>query len=140
MIHMIKLCVGITDIAHLAKVQAERAQSGQALRHRTRNFPKRRDELCDGGSLYWVIAGAILVRQRILDVIEDRWEDDSRCAGIMLDAGLVPVVGRPTKPFQGWRYLAPEAAPPDLVGLAKAEGEDELPEKMRAEFRFLGLL
>ncbi len=140
MIHMLKLCVGITDIAHLARVQAERLRTEPPLRHWTRSFPKRREELCDGGSLYWVISGATLVRQRILDVVEDSWDDGSRCAGILLDPTLVPVVGRPTKPFQGWRYLAPEAAPLDLAGQVEAEGAEELPEKLRAELRVLGLL
>jgi hypothetical protein len=140
MINMLKLCVGISDIAHLARVQAERLDREPPLRHWTRSFPKRREELCDGGSLYWVIAGATLVRQRILDVVEDTWDDGSRCAGIVLDPILVPVIGRPTKPFQGWRYLAPEAAPPDLAGQPQAAGEADLPEQMKAELRVLGLL
>jgi hypothetical protein len=58
----------------------------------------------------------------------------------MLDAGLVSVAGRPTKPFQGWRYLAAEAAPPDLVAGPAAAGESDLPPRMRRELRELCLL
>ncbi|HEY2133666.1 MAG TPA: DUF1489 domain-containing protein [Acetobacteraceae bacterium] len=135
-----KLAVGIRDIAHLREVQAVRAKEMPPLRHRTRNFPRRAAEIADGGSLYWVIAGALLVRQRVLDVIEDQWDDGSACAGILLHKKLVPVAGRPTKPFQGWRYLEPDAAPPDLVAGARAKGEETLPPAMQRELRALGLL
>jgi hypothetical protein len=140
MLHIMKLAVGIRDIAHLREVQAERAKQMPPLRHRTRNFPRRAAEIADGGSMYWVIAGAMLVRQRVLDVIEDEWDDGSRCAGIVLQKTLVPVAGRTTKPFQGWRYLEPEAAPADLVAGARAKGEEELPPAMKQELRALGLL
>ena len=33
----------------------------------------------------------------------------------VLDPPLVPLHGRPTTPFQGWRYLAADAAPADLA-------------------------
>ncbi len=115
MLHLTKLAVGVRDIEHLRDLQTERALRNPPLRHRTRNFPRRRDEVVDGGSIYWVIAGATLVRQRVLDVIEDRWDDNSACAGLIFDPQLVPVAARPTRPFQGWRYLRPEDAPPDLV-------------------------
>ena len=102
MLHMTKLCVGISDVGHLRSAQAARLAAGGELRHRTRSFPRRAAEVIDGGSLYWVIAGAMVVRQRVIDIVEDRWEDGSRCAGLLFDAALVTVAGRPTKPFQGW--------------------------------------
>ncbi len=140
MLHLTKLAVGVRDLTHLRTVQAERAAQSPPLRHRTRNFPRRAAEVLDGGSMYWVVQGALLVRQRITDIIEDRWDDGARCAGLVLDPLLVPVAGRPTKPFQGWRYLAPEAAPPDLASLPEAEGEAALPPPLRAVLRELGLL
>jgi hypothetical protein len=140
MLHLTKLAVGVRDIAHLRTVQAERAVQMPPLRHRTRNFPRRARDVLDGGSIYWVVAGATLVRQRILDIIEDRWDDGAACAGLILDPELVPLIGRATKPFQGWRYLAPEAAPPDLAGLPAAAGEAALPPPLRAALRELGLL
>jgi hypothetical protein len=32
----------------------------------------------------------------------------------VLDPALVLVEPRPVRPFQGWRYLNPDSAPPDL--------------------------
>jgi hypothetical protein len=140
MLHLTKLAVGVRDIAHLRELQAERATRSPPLRHRTRNFPRRAAELMDGGSIYWVINGSLLARQRILDVTEDKWDDGSVCAGLMLDAKLVPLSGRPTKPFQGWRYLNPADAPPDLGLLPKVRGEAALPPSLRHELRVLCLL
>jgi hypothetical protein len=140
MLHLAKLAVGIRDIAHLAEVQADRLERRPPLRHLTRNFPRRAAEVIDGGSIYWVIAGSMLARQRIRDIIEDRWDDGSRCAALVLDPALVPLLGRPTKPFQGWRYLLPADAPADRPAGAAAEGEEALPATLRRELQGLGLL
>lgn len=139
MLHIVKLAVGIRDIAHLSAVQNARQAMRPPLRHQTRSFPRRRDEIIDGGSLYWVIAGAVLVRQRITDIIEDRWDDDTACAGLVLDSTLAPVHATPMRAFQGWRYMAADAAPPDLDRQTTALS-DELPEPMRRSLRSLGLL
>ncbi len=135
---MVKLAVGVRDIAHLRQIQAVRQASTPPLRHQTRSFPRRAAEITDGGSLYWVIAGAIVVRQRITDIIEDRWDDGTRCAGLVLSAELVPVAARPTKAFQGWRYLTPEDAPADLDRAAADDGT--LPDALRRTLQGLGLL
>lgn len=140
MLHLTKLAVGIRDIAHLAEAQAERQRVLPPLRHRTRNFPRRAAEVIDGGSIYWVIAGTMLVRQRIRDIIEDQWDDGTRCTGLILDPALVPLLGRPTKAFQGWRYLQPADAPPDRPEGAQAAGEEALPATLRRELQSLGLL
>lgn len=140
MLHLTKLCVGITDVAQLRDVQARRLRAGGELRHQTRSFPRRAAEIIDGGSLYWVIAGATVVRQRVIDIVEDRWDDGTRCAALLFDAELVAVAARPTRPFQGWRYLAPEAAPPDLAATAQAIGSETLPAGLRRELEVLGLL
>lgn len=140
MLHLAKLAVGIRDIVHLAEVQAERQRTRPPLRHLTRNFPRRAAELLDGGSMYWVVAGSMLVRQRIRDIVEDAREDGTRCTAILLDPGLTPLLGRPTKPFQGWRYLAPADAPPDRPAGAAADGEAELPPTLRRDLQELGLL
>jgi hypothetical protein len=49
------------------------------------------------------------------------------------------VAGRPTRPFQGWRYLAADAAPPDLTA-ASVQGADALPDRLRRDLQELGLL
>jgi hypothetical protein len=140
MLHLTKLAVGVRDIDHLRELQSERAERDPPLRHRTRNFPRRREEVLDGGSMYWVVGGAVVVRQRILDVIEDRWEDNSACAGLIFDPELVAVAARPMRPFQGWRYLKAEEAPPDLVRGRSVRGETALPPALRQELRELCLI
>ncbi len=140
MLHILKLAVGIRDVAHLHAVQTARLAANPPLRHQTRNSPRRAAEVVDGGSIYWVIAGAILVRQRITAIVPGRWDDGTACADLILDPQLVPVSGRITRAFQGWRYLEAAAAPPDLASAAAAEGESALPESLRRELVALGLL
>jgi hypothetical protein len=141
-LHLIKLAVGVRDVAHLREIQARRARTDPPLRHQTRMAPRRAAEITGGGgSLFWVIAGFVQVRQRILEVREERWDDGTACAGLVLDPALVPVAARPVKPFQGWRYLSPEAAPEDLRGTAgAAQGAEALPARLRQELQALGLL
>jgi hypothetical protein len=138
-IHLLKLAVGVRDVGHLAEIQRRRALADPPLRHQTRSVPRRADELRDGGSIYWVIGGAILVRQRVLDVIEDRWDDDTRCAGLVLDPHLVRVAARPMRAFQGWRYLTEEDAPMDIT-TSEAARADELPAELQRSLRALALL
>src|ERR1700722_12706355 len=95
MLHLTKLAVGVRDIDHLRELQAERAVLSPPLLHRTRNFPRRHQEVIDGGSMYWVINGSMLVRQRIVDIVEDRRDDGAACTGLLLDPDLVPLAGRP---------------------------------------------
>ncbi len=106
------------------------------LRHVTRNFPRRAAELTNGGSLYWVIGGAILARQMILD-IQPTTEEGIPHAALLLDPTLVRVQARPMRAFQGWRYLAPQDAPADL---AAQSAQDDMPEEMRRQLAALGLL
>ena len=140
MLHLTKLAVGVRDIGHLREIQADRLAREPPLRHRTRNFPRRAAEVREGGSIYWVIAGAMIVRQRILDIVEERWDDGSACTGLVLDPALVPVCARLVKPFQGWRYLAPNDAPADLTASPEAKGESRLPPALRRDLRELCLL
>ncbi len=134
MLHLIKLAVGVRDVAHLAELQRGRAPP---LRHLTRSTPRRAAEIVAGGSLYWVVAGILSVRQRVSAVTEEAGQGGTRYAGLMLDAQLVPVEGRRVKPFQGWRYLKPEDAPPDIVPGADPDG---LPEVLRQHLRDLCLI
>ncbi len=138
MLHLVKLAVGIRDIAHLHEVHQRRIALQPPLRHQTRSIPRRGAELTDGGSIYWVIQGAVVVRQRLLDIVEDRWDDGTSCAGLVLDPVLVPVAATKMRAFQGWRYLAPESAPPD-IGAASVDAKD-MPAELRRALQDLALL
>lgn len=136
MTHLIKLAVGVRDIDHLRQTQAARAAAGP-LRHLTRNAPRRAPEIVAAGSIHWVIAGLLLARQRVLDIVPAARADGTPCIALMLDPALVAVEPRPVKPFQGWRYLEPHAAPPDLAAPAS---DHDMPPRLRAELRALCLL
>jgi len=145
-VHLLKLCVGADSIEDLARWQAGRISALKKaglppdLYHQTFQTPKRRDELLDGGSLYWVIKGVIQVRQRILDLREGTKDDGSSCCLIILDPPLVSVRPSPRRAFQGWRYLDAEDAPADVSGAAGRGDVAEMPAKMRRELAALGLL
>src|SRR5579863_4865139 len=115
--------------ARMREARERGAPSRQA--HVTRMTPKRAEQLLAGGSLYWVIAGQVAARQR-LAAIEPFTDADGigRCK-LWMDAEVVKVLPRPVRPFQGWRYLAPEQAPPDLT--AAGAGFSAMPDALRAE-------
>jgi hypothetical protein len=138
-VHLIKLAVGIAGVEEFRRWQVARAKHAPPLRHRTRNFPKRAEEIKAGGSIYWVIARMVLVRQLVTDIVAAEYDDGSRCTDLVLDPVLVPVRPRAIKPFQGWRYLAAADAPPDDV-MGAAVDTEALPEKMRRELAALALL
>ena len=71
------------------------------------------DELLDGGSLYRVYRGQILSRQQILEVATVGSGPASRCE-VTLSEEVVRTLPTPRRAFQGWRYLSPPDAPPDL--------------------------
>jgi len=121
-LHMIKLSVGTDSVDDLADWQTRRVAERRAAgldprpRHVTRMWPRRADEIVGKGSIYWVIRGAVLARQSIEDLVEVRGEDGIRRCAIVFLPEIVLVVPRPRRPFQGWRYLASDDAPPDLAG------------------------
>jgi len=141
-LHLIKLCVGAESIddltAWIARRLAQKRKAGEPAEHIhvTRMVPARRDQLLDGGSLYWVIRGQVQARQRLLDIrpFVDR-DGVGRCR-LVLDPEVVATQRRPKRPFQGWRYLEGKDAPADL----DAAGGDGLPPALQAELAELGLL
>ena len=136
MLHIMKLCVGVNDPAELRAWQAERLRTGP-LRHLTRHMPRRAAEIVGRGSLYWVIAGTMLLRQPITGIEPATRTDGSACAAILLDPALITVRGRPMRAFQGWRYLRAEDAPEDLPAGAEEAG---LPYALAQHLRELCLL
>lgn len=143
-VHLLKLCVGCDTIQDLKDWQVDRLRQLKRKRepvelyHRTLQTPKRRDQVLDGGSLYWVIKGFVLVRQRILDLRPGRKDDGTPCCAIVYDEELVATRPQARRAFQGWRYLSPADAPADLRVVGEDEGE--IPKAMRADLRELRLI
>ena len=137
-LHLIKLAAGAESLASLQDWQAARLARDGRVWHRTRMMPRRRDELLDGGSIYWVIKGLVQARQRILE-IERVIDGNGRPDTILeLESDLVRTEPGPCRAFQGWRYLTPEKAPKDLN--SNGFGQNDMPPEMIAELRELGLL
>ncbi len=137
-LHLIKMAVGVSDLAELRKLQRlRRRQRGKSVFF-TRNMPKRIDQLLDGGSIYWVIKRQIAVRQRLKSFTPFVGKDGNKRVAVEYSMTLVPVMPRPCRPFQGWRYLAPEDAPKDRP--AGVDSGEHLPPKLAKELRALGLL
>ncbi|MEO1205777.1 MAG: DUF1489 domain-containing protein [Pseudomonadota bacterium] len=143
-LNIVKLAVGAETIDDLVRWQnrclaaSQRATGKAELVHTTFQTPRRQDEVLAGGSLYWVIKGIIQVRQRLIGFEDGQKENGSPCCLFVLDPELVVVKGKARRPFQGWRYLKPEDAPPDLAGLQ--DGAERLPPAMQRELAELGLL
>ncbi len=137
MLHLIKIGVGVRSPAHLRALQTHRTAHDPPLAHLTRNRPRRAPEILDGGSLYWVIGGTLLLRQLVTGLEPALRPDGSPCTAILIDPALVPVQGRPVKAFQGWRYLEAADAPEDLSPDAP---EAAMPHGMAQRLRELGLL
>jgi hypothetical protein len=143
MMHLIKLCVGVATLEELESYRDERAHwwgldYGEEVHvHRTRQMPKRRAEIEGQGSIYWVISGVIRCRQPILRLAEAVDREGVPHCDILMSRDLIRVVPRPRQPFQGWRYLEPKDAPPDLADGGFIEPGAE---KLAEELARLGLI
>jgi hypothetical protein len=141
-LHLIKLAVGVGDLADMKRLQANRRKERRQTPRSphwvyTRNAPRRPDELLDGGSLYWVVKGVVRCRQELVGFEEDTDEDSGkRFCRIKVKRTIVATAPVSFKPFQGWRYLEQERAPPDL---SRGDTRD-MPPEMAAELKRLGLL
>jgi hypothetical protein len=134
---MIKLCVGVATLEELESYREERAHwwgadYGENVHvHRTRTMPKRAAEIEGQGSIYWVISGVVRARQPILRLAAAIDEQGLNCCDIIMSPDMVRVTPRPKSPFQGWRYLEPKDAPPDLSAAGFDEdGSAELAEEL----------
>ena len=138
-VHLLKLCVGaesVDDLLEWHRTHPSPFPTGER-RHVTRMWPKREAEVLNGGSLYWVVKGVILCRQRILRLDEvDRGDGIRRC-GIVMDPEVIRTEAAARRPFQGWRYLSPEDAPRDLP--KGRETDSALPEEMALALAEIGL-
>jgi len=139
-VQLIKLCVGaetLDDVINWHRRRAFDYKGQQAVQHITRNFPKRADELLDGGSLYWVVKGRIVARNPILGFEDAVTERGKPGCAFILGVPLTATEPRAHRPFQGWRYLDGERAPADLPPGMDA---NDIPEELLAELKDLGLV
>lgn len=127
-LHLTKIAFGAQSYADLESWYANRRSPNLTTRYRPTKW-----EQCIGGSLFWIHQHNIVARSTILgfsETADGRWSID-------LEPRLVPVLPRPKRAHQGWRYLKGEP-PRDL-----AEGEDIgdlLPGKMAGKLQRLGLI
>jgi hypothetical protein len=139
-LHLVKLAVGIDDIEHLRRVRAVRAAERGGDWVYTRNHPRRAAEVLDGGSIYWVIRGRIRLRQLVTGFRSELEENGRRYCQIDVDSAWVATLARSCRPFQGWRYLLPDAAPADCAPADRDTAGEQPSACMLAELRALGLL
>jgi hypothetical protein len=142
--HLLKLAVGCDGIADLegwieeTRLMFRRLGRPYEQLHTTRMVPRRLTEITPATSLYWVIKGQLLCRQRLLAVRPfTDGEGISRCQ-LVLEPVVHAVSPRPVRPFQGWRYLAAADAPRDLA--ARGDDAGEMPEDLRRQLSGMGLL
>lgn len=133
-LHLIKLCVGCDTVEELEEWRRASFPPDEPWILRTRMTPKRGAELVDGGSLYRIYRGMILSRQAILAVNTVGEGAAARCE-VTLDQTVVRTVPTRRRAFQGWRYLTPEDAPPDLAANDAAEA---LPPDLARRLREIG--
>jgi hypothetical protein len=144
MLHIVKLCVGCDSVEDLEEWiefrLEEKRQRGEAMEHfhTTRMVPKQIEAITASGSLYWVIKGNVQCRQRILDIRPFTDKDGIGRCHIVLEPKAVRTEWQPRRAFQGWRYLKPNEAPPDIK--SGAGGPQALPQHLRRELADLGLL
>jgi len=140
-LHLMKLCVGADSVETLELRNDRRiafsreAGLGNIAEITTRMFPRRHEDILDGGSLYWIVKGVMLIRQRIISLEPRRGEDGVERCAIIMDGELVPTQAQPRRAFQGWRYLSEADAPVDIK-----YRDRKTPSALRAQLAELGLL
>ena len=106
--------------------------------HITRMFPKRYEEVLQGGSIYWVIKGKLCVRQEILNINRFIDGDDVKRCKIELNDIVVLTVPHKERPFQGWRYLEIKDSPRDTRVFDIIDDNDD--QEMVSDLHNLGLV
>ena len=142
-LNLVKLCVGADSTESLQawidyRVEQARLSGLPAeTTHTTRMVPTRREDLLDGGSLYWVIKGKIQARQHLVDIRPFTDDDGVKRCHLVMEPRLILTQYQPKRLFQGWRYLKAADAPADL---RTGSGKASMPEQMRQELTELCLL
>ena len=94
-LHLVKLCVGVSEVSHLRRWVRDARKGLDSLDHTTRMFPTRGAEILDGGSLYWVIKGVVQARQKQeqalairIQVAESDLQSDPLLAGARISVSI----------------------------------------------------
>ena len=127
-LHLTKIAFGAQNFADIDSWYAQRRSPNVTTRYR----PTRWAE-CIGGSLFWIHQHNLVARSEILGFSETetgRWSID-------LEPRLVPVLPRPKRAHQGWRYLKVE--PPRDLEPGEDIG-DIMPGKLAGKLQKLGLI
>jgi hypothetical protein len=140
---MIKLVVGVDDLDHFLEIQQNsivefEGQPANAVR--TRFKPKRADDVLNGGSLYRVIKNKIVCRQKIIGFSSWESPDKGTQTLIMVEPEIIQTYSTPKRPFQGWRYLEPAAAPKDRGIYLGDNQREDIPEDLEESLKEAGLL
>ena len=128
-LHLTKIAFGAKSYADIESWFDNRPR----LQVNTRYRPTKWEE-CIGGSLFWVHEHNLVARSPIIGFTQ---QDNGRWF-IDLEPRLIPVLPKPKRAHQGWRYLTDRTAPRDLV-----EGEDIgdiIPGKIAGKLAKLGLI
>ena len=133
MLHLTKVAFGAPHFDHLAERLSQRAAEGP-LFLTTRYLPKRHEEVAGAGSLYWIIKHQLVARSPILHFGE---AEGGRVA-IHIHPDLIRIRAHPRRAHQGWRYLEPADAPPDLAGAP--DGLADMPPKLVGKLVELALI
>ena len=143
-IHIIKLAVGVDDLAHFYEIQRRHEidyHGVPAVPCWTRYKPRRADEILQGGgSIYRVVKNRIVCRHKILgfEMVETK-EKGTMCM-IVQDAQMIETVHMPRRAFQGWRYLKPSDVPKDKGVYTGGGIQDNIPADMQDDLKEAGLL
>ena len=127
-LHLTKIAFGAKSYAGIESWYANRPRVSVNTRYR----PTRWEE-CIGGSLFWIHEHNLVARSPITGFTE---QDNGRWF-IDLEPRLIPVLPKPKRAHQGWRYLKGDP-PRDLV-----EGEhigDVMPGRLAGRLQKLGLI
>ncbi len=138
-VNLLKLCVGaesVEDLLDWQRTHPSPFPTGER-RHVTRMWPKRDREILAGGSLYWVVKGLVLCRQRIVRLDEVTGADGIHRCGIVMDPDVIRTEPMPRRAFQGWRYLDVKDSPRDLA--RDRTGDDRLPDPLALALAEIGL-
>ena len=138
-VHLKKLCVGAKDVDDLFRRQNFIREKYNETIHITRMYPKRYEELIDGGSIYWIFKGYIRARQNILDMSRYIGQDKINRCKILLSEEIILTTPKKSRPFQGWRYLKNKDIPKDDI-LYDPLSYDNSNEELISELSKLGLV